>query len=137
MADGRADKNDDAIARREATKDFLASEAMTYGYGGISKASRISGVSIPTIRQGIKEIQTGQAIENGRIRKAGGGRKRVEDIYPEIWEKIKEIVDGNTYGSPEKVLSWTTLSLHDIQRLLLEKYRDCPRICVNLHSGVE
>ena len=37
-------------------------------------------------------------------------------------EKIKEIVDGNTYGSPEKVLSWTTLSLHDIQRLLLDKY---------------
>lgn len=29
--------------------------------------------SIPTIRQGIKEIQTGEAIENGRVRKAGGG----------------------------------------------------------------
>ena len=102
---------------------FLASEAMSYGYGGISKVSRISGVSIPTIRQGIKEIQAGQAIENGRVRKAGGGRKRVEDIYPEIMEKIKEIVDGNTYGSPEKVLSWTTLSLHDIQGLLFDKYR--------------
>ena len=101
---------------------FLASEALSYGYGGITKVSRISGVSIPTIRQGIKEIRTGETTENGRIRKAGGGRKRVEDIYPEILEKIKEIVDGNTYGSPEKVLSWTTLSLHDIQRLLLEKY---------------
>ncbi len=101
---------------------FLASEAMSYGYGGITKVSGISGVSIPTIRRGIKEIQQGQAIENGRVRKAGGGRKRVEDIYPEILEKIKEIVDGNTYGSPEKVLSWTTLSLHDIQRLLLDKY---------------
>ena len=97
---------------------FLASEAISYGYGGISKVSRISGVSIPTIRQGIKEIQTGQANENGRVRKAGGGRKRVEEIYPEILEKIKEIVDGNTYGSPDKVLSWTTLSLHDIQKLL-------------------
>lgn len=53
----------------------------------------VSGVSIPTIRQGIKEIQTGQAIENGRVRKVGGGQKRVEDIYPEILEKIKEIVD--------------------------------------------
>lgn len=101
---------------------FLASEAISYGYGGISKVSRISGVSIPTIRQGIKEIQTGQANENGRVRKAGGGRKRVEEIYPEILEKIKEIVDGNTYGSPDKVLSWTTLSLHDIQKLLLDKY---------------
>ena len=95
---------------------FLASEAMSYGYGGISKVSKISGVSIPTIRRGIKEIETGQAIENGRVRKVGGGRKSVEYIYPEILEKIKEIVDGNTYGSPEKVLSWTTLSLHDIEK---------------------
>ena len=102
---------------------FLASEAMSYGYGGISTVSRISEISIPTIRQGIKEIQTGEAIENGRVRKAGGGRKRVEDIYREILEKIKEIVDGNTYGSPDKVVSWTTLSLHAIQKLLLDKYR--------------
>ena len=101
---------------------FLASEAMSYGYGGISKVSGISGVSMPTIRQGIKEIRTGQSVENGRIRKAGGGRKSVEDIYPEILEKVKEIVDGNTYGSPDKVLSWTTLSLNDIQRLLFDKY---------------
>ena len=101
---------------------FLASEAMSYGYGGISKVSKISRVSIPTIRRGIKEIETGQAIENGRVRKVGGGRKSVEYIYPEILEKIKEIVDGNTYGSPEKVLSWTTLSLHDIEKLLAEKY---------------
>lgn len=103
-------------------KIFLASEALSYGYGGISRVSRLSGVSIPTIRQGIKEIQTGQVIENGRVRKRGGGRKRVEELYPGILEKIKEIVDGNTYGSPEKVLSWTTLSLHDIQRLLYNKY---------------
>ena len=101
---------------------FLASEALSYGYGGITKVSEISGVSIPTIRQGINEIRTGQSIENGRIRKAGGGRKSVEDIYPEILERVCEIVDGNTYGSPDKVLSWTTLSLKDIQRLLFDKY---------------
>ena len=81
---------------------FLASEAKSYGYGGISKVSEISGVSIPTIRKGIKEIESGQARENGRIRSAGAGRKTVEEVYPEILEKIKEIVDGYTYGSPEK-----------------------------------
>ncbi len=57
---------------------FLASEAISYGYGGISKVSGISGVSIPAIRRGIKEIQQSQAIEKGRVRKAGGGRKRIE-----------------------------------------------------------
>ncbi len=43
--------------------------------------------------------------------------------YPDIMNHIQEIVDGNTYGSPEKVLSWTTLSLHDIQNILTEKYQ--------------
>ena len=38
-------------------------------------------------------------------------------------ESIQKIVDGNTYGDPERVLSWTTLSLHDIQDLLHTKYK--------------
>ena len=82
---------------------FLASEALSYGYGGISKVSAISGVSMPTIRQGIAEIQSGEVAGNGRIRKEGGGRKRVEDTHPKILEYIQKIVDGNTYGDPERV----------------------------------
>ena len=101
---------------------FLASEAMSYGYGGISRVSEISGVSIPTIRQGIAEIRAGEIAGNGRIRREGAGRKKVEDKYPNILEYIQKIVDGNTYGDPERVLSWTTLSLHDIQDLLDTKY---------------
>ncbi len=102
---------------------FLAAEAISYGWGGISKVSKISGVSIPTIRLGIKEINSGSANVSGRIRNPGGGRKSVEAKYPDIMSRIQEIADGNTYGSPEKVLSWTTLSLHDIQSILTEKYQ--------------
>ncbi len=47
----------------------------------------------------------------------------MEAKYPDIMSHIQEIVDGNTYGSPEKVRSWTTLSLHDIQSILTEKYQ--------------
>ena len=102
---------------------FLASEALSYGYGGIRRVSEISGVSIPTIRQGIAEIKAGEIAGNGRIRKAGAGRKKIEDTYPNILECIQKIVDGNTYGDPERVLSWTTLSLHDIQDLLDTEYK--------------
>ena len=35
---------------------FLAAEAKTYGRGGISTVSRLSGVAPYTIRQGLKEI---------------------------------------------------------------------------------
>lgn len=105
---------------------FLASEAISYGWGGITKVSKISGVSIPTIRKGIKEInatnKNNDNEKNNYIRREGGGRKSVEEKYPQIMNQIQEIVDGHTYGDPEKVISWTTLSLKDIQKILLEKY---------------
>ena len=78
---------------------------------------------MPTIRQGIAEIQSGEVEGNGRIRKEGGRRKKIEDTHPKILEYIQKIVDGNTYGDPERVLSWTTLSLHDIQELLHTEYK--------------
>ena len=53
---------------------FLANEAISAGYGGVSKVSRISGVSRVTITKGIAEFKSG-LIEDGRVRKAGGGRK--------------------------------------------------------------
>jgi hypothetical protein len=44
-------------------------------------------------------------IDVTRVRKAGGGRNIVEDNIPDMHEKIRELVDGVTYGNPEKVLS--------------------------------
>lgn len=102
---------------------FLATEAMSYGHGGITKVSRISGVSIPTIRRGINEIKSGSAGEFGdRVRTSGGGRKRMEYKYQNIEECLLKIIDKKTYGNPEKVLSYTTLSLRDIQSLLRSEY---------------
>jgi len=43
---------------------YLASEAITYGRGGIAEAMRHSGVSRNTIKRGIKELEKG--IENDR-----------------------------------------------------------------------
>ena len=92
---------------------FLASEAMAYGHGGISMAHTISGVSIATIRKGIDELESGVRLD-GRIRQSGGGRRPIQDTYPDIEEKILKIVDPETYGDPERVLSYTTVSLRDI-----------------------
>jgi hypothetical protein len=101
---------------------FLASEAKAYGWGGVSKVSRLSGVSRTTLRAGLVELEGGEAIDVSRVRKTGGGRHSVEDNIPDIQEKIHEIVDASTYGPPEKVLSWTTESLRKIQTRLLKEY---------------
>lgn len=93
---------------------YLANEAMSAGYGGVSKVSRISGVSRTTITKGVEELESGKALQ-GRIRKTGGGRHYVEDKYPDIEGRIRKLVEGSTYGDPERVLSYTTESLRKIE----------------------
>jgi hypothetical protein len=110
------------ILNEKQRRIYLASEAKAYGRGGISQMSRVSGMSRTTIRVGLAELESGEKIDISRVRKPGGGRKFVEANIPSIQERIREIVDGSTYGNPEKVLSWTTESLRKIQTKLLEKF---------------
>lgn len=103
---------------------LAASVAKGYGYGGISLVSDISGMDARTIRSGIREINKGVSIvpENGKLRKSGAGRKPMKELEPALLSYIESIVENNTYGDPEKVISWTNLSLRDISSLLAERY---------------
>lgn len=96
---------------------YLASEAIAYGYGGLSEMERISGVSRKTIRKGISEIKDGKR-PGERIRSGGGGRKSIKTTHPNIEDEIRRLVDGSTYGDPERVLSYTTESLRKIENEL-------------------
>jgi transposase len=87
---------------------------MAAGYGGVSKVNRITGVSRTTITKGIEELKKEITID-GKVRKSGGGPKYVEEKHPDIEERIRKIVDGSTYGNPERVLSYTTESLRKIE----------------------
>ena len=92
---------------------YLANEAMSAGYGGVSKVSRITGMSRTTITKGIEELREKNTID-GKVRKRGGGPKCIQEKHPDIEEKIRKLVDGSTYGNPERVLSYTTESLRKI-----------------------
>ena len=96
---------------------FLASEAIAYGRGGIAEVIRLSGFSRNTIKRGINEIK-GEIEYDGRIRKSGGGPKYTEEKYPGIEDNIRTLIDGSTYGNPERVLSYTTESLRKIENEL-------------------
>ena len=93
---------------------YLANEAMSYGRGGISLVSRISGMSRTTITKAVGELNNDDTID-GKTRRSGGGRKFVESNYPDIEKKIRTIIDGKTYGDPMRALSYTTESLRKIQ----------------------
>lgn len=49
--------------------------------GGVSQAARITGLDRKTIAKGIRELRKTSGVEE-RVRRAGGGRKRVEIDHP-------------------------------------------------------
>jgi hypothetical protein len=100
---------------------FLALEAEKIGYGGVNLIHDITGVSRTTIIKGKKEVQSGELLNDTRIRKIGGGRKKHTEKYENIEDDIESIVADETYGDPEKVLTWTTKSLRNIETALQEK----------------
>jgi hypothetical protein len=103
-------------------RQYAATLAQAYGYGGATVVHEVTGVSMNTITAGKKELGSAPDFENGKVRKKGGGPKWLEEKYPDIQGCVQEIVDASTYGNPEKILSWTTESLRSIQKALIEKH---------------
>ena len=101
---------------------FLASIANAYGHGGIKKVCEISGCSPHTVIKGKKELEEGVEENIQRVRKSGGGRKRLEEDYPKLPLWIDEIVSDATYWNPENPLVWTTKSLRNIQDTILREH---------------
>ena len=102
---------------------YLGTTALSLGRGGQALVSRLSGSSINTVRKGIEEVSTNPSAQNsGEIRKPGGGRKAASAKHPELQEAIERIIDGQTYGDPEKIIHWTTQSLMSIAKALNDEY---------------
>jgi len=101
-----------------ARRLVLASEAKSLGFGGISKVSRASGLSRKAISKGIDELESGEVIAPGRIRRAGGGRKRVTLLDPKMVDSLTDLIEPDTRGDPESPLRWTCKSTRTIARQL-------------------
>lgn len=96
---------------------FAALKAMELGWGGVSKVCKMTGMAHNTIDKGIKEIKEGKSIKTtGRLRKEGGGRKKIIAKNPQIKERIKEIMEETTAGDPMSLLKWTTQSTYGIAK---------------------
>ncbi len=97
-------------------RHLLASEAMRMGYGGIRQVSEASGACWQTIKRGMEEIEAGALYQPGeRVRKEGGGRKKLEAHYPGVEAAVERIADPK--GNPESPLRWTSYSMEHIAEL--------------------
>ena len=105
----------DALNEAQA-RWFVAREAIILGHGGVTKMSELTGLSRPTIIKGIGELKSGKKLNTSqRIRKPGGGRKRIEEQSPKTLKILKEIMDETTAGDPMSLLKWTSKSTYQIR----------------------
>jgi transposase len=105
---------------------YLAAEAKYIGRGGLTKISKLTGVSRVTINSGVLDLETikkdaNQKLPSNRIRHKGGGRKKKTDLDDNIKKTVLEIVNPHTMGNPMNPLVWTSKSLRKIAVLVKEK----------------
>jgi len=79
---------------------MAASEALSFGYGGVSMVRRASGLSRKSIAKGILEIAAGISLP-GRTRRQGGGRKSIVDSDPKLLASLEHLIEPETRGDPE------------------------------------
>lgn len=91
---------------------LAAAEAKSYGKGGVTVVARITGLSRQTIYRGLEEL--GNFDEPARVRRAGGGRKKLTETMPAVLEALEQIVDPTSRGDPESPLRWTCKSVRKI-----------------------
>ncbi len=91
---------------------WSATEAKSIGRGGISIVHDATGIDFKTIRKGIKELEGSD--QNKRIRKTGGGRKKLKDVEINLVSDLQVLVDPVTRGDPESPLLWTCKSTYKL-----------------------
>jgi Rhodopirellula transposase DDE domain len=88
---------------------LMGAEARALGHGGIWLVARAAGVREATVALGAGELDSGEE-PLGRVRRPGGGRKRVTEVDPGLRPALLALVEPDMRGDPMSPLRWTTKS---------------------------
>ena len=97
---------------------WAAAEARSAGRGGIAAVARATGMAVETIRAGIRELESGETLERGRVRRPGGGRKPLTETDPTLLSDLERLLEADTRGDPESPLRWTAKSVRQLAAAL-------------------
>src|SRR6266581_1161448 len=85
-------------------RQWAATEAQTFGWGGLSAVSIATGISRNTIRKGLAELARRKKYPKARVdsclRKKGGGRKRLTVSDPGLSGALEQLVEPMSRGDP-------------------------------------
>jgi transposase len=92
---------------------FAADKALDLRRGGFSRMSALTGMSRTTLRKAAAELNRRRKLERGaegRIRAAGAGRKKAEELDKQLRAELTRILEETTAGDPMSALRWTNKS---------------------------
>jgi hypothetical protein len=102
------------VLNERSRRLWAATEARSLGRGGIAAVVAATGMSSATVHHGIRELEAAESgdevLEAGRLRRTGGGRKRVRDRQPGLVRALERLVDPTARGDPASPLRWTCKS---------------------------
>jgi len=100
-----------------AKRMFAAAEVRTAGRGGLKTVARITGLARSTINRGEDDLD-GEPLPEGKVRRRGGGRKRVAAKDPGLLPALKRLVEPVTRGDPMRPLTWVSKSMDKLAAAL-------------------
>ena len=98
---------------------FAAAEARTAGHGGISAASRATGIARSTIGRGLKDLDDPGGL-SGEVRRPGSGRHALTITDPTLLDDLRRLVEPATMGDPMRPLLWVSKSHAKLAAALCE-----------------
>jgi len=100
---------------------WAGAEALWHGRGGQAAVARATGMSPATVAKGMREIESGETLEAGRVRRPGGGRRPLTQSDPTLIDDLRALVEDQTRGDPQSPLLWTAKSVRTLARALREQ----------------
>jgi hypothetical protein len=107
-----------AALNERQRRRFAASEARTFGRGGIAAAARACGLAENTVRKGLSELEEPESLGPDLVRREGAGRPAGEDSDPGLLDALRALVGDDVRGDPERVLLWTSKSVRNLAQEL-------------------
>lgn len=97
-------------------RSYAALESLKLGYGGQQYICEVLGCCPQVLTIGKSDLCS--LVITDRIRKKGGGPKRILDSHPELLVVFLDIINNYTAGDPMRDdIKWTNLSVTDIIEL--------------------
>ena len=114
----------------------LGAVARAAGDGGVTAVAKMTGASWQAVAGGAAELESGLLAPAGRVRRPGGGRKKLAETDPGLVPALLALVEDSTRGDPASPLKWTAKSVKKLaEELTGQGHRCSPQTAWRLLHG--